>query len=272
MTEPAPFRVVDKRQETDDTWTLHLKQAGGTRVPPFAPGQFAMLYAFGAGEVPISLSGHGLAGSELVHTIRAVGAVTEALCALGAGDAVGVRGPYGTAWPLAEAAGRDVVLLAGGLGLPPLRPVIHELLANRDRYGDVSILYGGRSPDELLFVEELEGWRARFDVTVEVIVDTAPASWHGRVGVVTKLIPRAVFEPGHAIAMMCGPEVMMRFAIAGLRDRGLSDDSIWVSLERSMKCATGHCGHCQLGPLFICKDGPVRRHDRVRPLMGVREL
>ena len=272
MIDPVPFRVVEKRRETADTWTLRLKQTGGTRMARFAPGQFAMLYAFGAGEVPISLSGHGLADSELVHTIRGVGAVTEALCALSAGDAVGVRGPYGTAWPLSEAAGHDVVLLAGGLGLPPLRPVIRELLTNRDRYGDVSILYGGRSPDELLFVDELESWRARFDVTVEVIVDTAPATWHGRVGVVTKLIPRAAFDAGNAIAMMCGPEVMMRFAVAALRERGVPEDSIWLSIERSMKCATGHCGHCQLGPLFVCSDGPVLRHDRVGPLMAVREL
>jgi NAD(P)H-flavin reductase len=198
--------------------------------------------------------------------------VTEALCALDVGDSVGLRGPYGTAGPLAEAEGRDVVVLAGGLGLPPLRPVVRELLAHRERFGEVSLLYGGRSPDELLFVEELESWRARFDVTVEVIVDTAPAGWHGRVGVVTKLVPRAAFDPANAIVMMCGPEVMMRFAVAALRDAGMADDSIWLSLERSMKCATGHCGHCQLGPLFLCKDGPVLRQDRVGPLMAVREL
>ena len=270
--EPVPFRVIEKQRETHDTWTLMLKQVAGDPIERFEPGQFAMLYAFGAGEVPISLSRHGLAGSELVHTIRAVGAGTEALCALNKGDAVGVRGPFGTTWPLDEAAGRDVVVLAGGLGLPPLRPVIDELLLNRERYGEVSILYGGRSPDELLFVEEVEVWRSRFDVTVEVIVDSAPAGWRGRVGVVTRLIPRASFDPENAIAMMCGPEVMMRFAVGGLRDRGLPDESIWVSIERSMKCATGHCGHCQLGPLFVCKDGPVLRHDTAGPLMAVREL
>ena len=269
---PLPFRVLEKRQDTRDTWTLRLSQEGGPPLSRFAPGQFAMLYAFGAGEVPISVSDHGDTNAELVHTIRAVGAVTEALCDLGEGDAVGLRGPYGTVWPLAEAVGRDVVVLAGGLGLPPLRPAIRELLANRGRYGEVSILYGGRSPEELLFVDELESWRARLDVTVEVIVDTAPAGWRGRVGVVTKLIPRARFDPAGALAMMCGPEVMMRFATAALRESGLPDDSIWVSVERSMKCATGHCGHCQLGPLFVCKDGPVLRNDIAGPLMAVREL
>ena len=229
-----------------------------------------MLYAFGAGEVPISLSGQG--PSELVHTVRAVGAVTQALCALDEGAAVGVRGPFGTAWPLEEAAGRDLVVVAGGLGLPPLRPVIRAVLEQRDRYGEVNVLYGGRSPDELLFVDEVESWRARFDVTVEVIVDSAPADWRGRVGVVTRLLPRARYDPANVVAMMCGPEVMMRFAVAALRDGGVPDESIWLSLERSMKCATGHCGHCQLGPLFVCKDGPVLRHDVAGPLMGVREL
>jgi NAD(P)H-flavin reductase len=269
---PAPFRVVEKRRESQDTWTLVLRQAGGAPVGHFEPGQFAMLYAFGAGEVPISVSGSTAVGAPLVHTIRVVGAVTEALCALTEGDVVDVRGPYGTAWPLAEAEGRDVVLLAGGLGLPPLRPVVYELLSQRERFGEVNVLYGGRAPDELLFIDELESWRARFDVTVEVIVDSAPPDWHGRVGVVTKLIPRARFDPANTAAMMCGPEVMMRFAAAALRDRGVPPESIWVSLERSMKCAVGHCGHCQLGPLFVCKDGPVVRHDVAGPLMAVREL
>jgi NAD(P)H-flavin reductase len=272
MIEPAPFRVVEKRQETRDTWTLRVRRDGGSRLGRFEPGQFAMLYAFGAGEVPISLSDRGASDDELVHTIRVVGAVTEALCALEEGDVVGMRGPYGTGWPIAQAGGRDVVLVAGGLGLPPLRPVIRELFANRDRYGEVSILYGGRSPDELLFVDELEHWRARFDVTVEVIVDSAPAGWHGRVGVVTKLMPRASFDPANTIAMMCGPELMMRFTAGALRDQGVAPASIWLSLERSMKCATGHCGHCQLGPLFVCKDGPVVRQDTVAALTAVREL
>lgn len=262
---PAPFRVTDKRRETHDTWTLALEPVE-EEVAPLEPGQFAMLYAFGAGEVPISTSG------PLLHTVRAVGAVTDALCRIGVGDTLGVRGPYGVGWPVALAEGRDVVVAAGGIGLAPLRPVIYELIANRERYGEVNILYGGRSPEELLFVDELEQWRSRFDVTVDVTVDTAAAEWRGRVGVVTTLISRARFDPANAIAMMCGPEVMMRFTAAALRERGVPDDAIWLSLERSMKCAVGHCGHCQLGPLFICKDGPVARLDRVEGLMRVREL
>jgi NAD(P)H-flavin reductase len=268
---PIAFRVVDKRRETGDTWTLRLEPASEAATDRFAPGQFAMLYAFGAGEAPISVSRIGSDGT-VVHTVRAVGAVTDAICGASPGDVLGVRGPFGTTWPLADAEGRDVVVVAGGIGLAPLRPVIHELLARRELYGTVSILYGGRSPSELLYVDELEAWRSRFDVDLDVTVDAADPGWHGRVGVVTRLIPRAVFDPETAVAMMCGPEVMMRFAAAALADVGMSDDRIWLSLERSMTCATGHCGHCQLGPLFICKDGPVLRRDVVEPLMRVPEL
>jgi NAD(P)H-flavin reductase len=268
---PAAFRVVDKHRETGDTWTLRLEPAGASAPGGFAAGQFAMLYAFGVGEAPISISGVGDDGA-VVHTVRAVGAVTQAICAAQPGDTLGVRGPFGTLWPLPEAEGCDVILVAGGIGLAPLRPVIHQLIAHRERYGAVSILYGGRSPAELLYGHELEHWRGRFDIDVDVTVDVADAGWRGRVGVVTRLIPRAVFEPGRAVAMMCGPEVMMRFAAVALEDHGVTKDRIWLSLERSMMCATGHCGHCQLGPLFICKDGPVLRRDVVEPLMATAEL
>lgn len=268
---PTAFRVADKQRETDDTWTLRLEPSSAGTPMGFSPGQFAMLYAFGVGEAPISVSSMGRDGA-VVHTVRAVGAVTEAICAAAPGDVLGVRGPFGTAWPLAEAQGRDVVVIAGGIGLAPLRPVVHELLAHRERYGEVTVLYGGRSPTDLLYVHELERWRGRFDVVVEVTVDSADDAWHGRVGVVTRLIQRVELDPGRTVAMMCGPEVMMRFATAALQDRGVGDDCMWLSLERSMTCATGHCGHCQLGPLFICKDGPVLRRDVVEPLMRVAEL
>jgi anaerobic sulfite reductase subunit B len=264
-TLPAPYRVSETRQETHDTWTLTLVPEGSGPLPTFAPGQFAMLYAFGAGEVPISISAIGSDGT-LVHTVRAVGAVTARICALRAGDELGVRGPYGTAWPLSEAVDRDVIVVAGGIGLAPLRPLVHDLFAHRGRYGRVSILYGGRRPADLLYRDELADWAA------DVIVDTAPADWRGRVGLVTKLIPRVEADPTNAIAMLCGPEAMMRFTALALADHGIAADAIWISIERSMKCAVGHCGHCQLGPLFVCKDGPVVRSDAVAALMGVREL
>jgi NAD(P)H-flavin reductase len=264
---PTPYRVARRRRETHDTWTIELEPAGEGAVTTVGPGQFAMLYAFGAGEVPISVS-----ALPSVHTVRAVGAVSAAICRAPRGELVGVRGPFGTSWPVQAAEGSDVVLLAGGIGLAPLRPVVHHLLAHRERYGSVVVLYGGRSPEELLFTAELERWRGRFDVEVEVTVDQAGAGWRGRVGVVTTLIPRATFDPDHMVAMICGPEIMMRFAVAALRERGVPGEAIFVSLERSMKCAIGHCGHCQLGPVFICKDGPVFRWDAVEPLLAVREL
>jgi NAD(P)H-flavin reductase len=206
-----------------------------------------------------------------VHTVRAVGAVTSALCASGPGDVIGFRGPFGRGWPLAAAEGRDVVIVAGGLGLAPLRPAVHALLARRERYGRVSVLCGGRSPSELLYDDEVEGWRAG-GLDVELIVDVPDDAWRGHVGVVTRLIRRAAFDPDRMLAMACGPEVMMRFAAAALLERGLAHQDIWLSLERSMKCGTGHCGHCQLGPLFVCKDGPVVRLDAVEELLRVEEL
>lgn len=267
---PSAYRVVGKRRELADTWTLEIEPSGGEGVGAFEPGQFSMLYAFGAGEVPISVSG-GLGGGPLVHTVRAVGAATGAICGLEPGDSLGVRGPFGTAWPVTEAEGRDVVVVTGGIGLAPLRPAIEQLAANRDRYGSVSLLYGARSPEEMLYSEVLDEWREA-GITVETTVDSAPSSWRGRVGLVTKLIAGAEFEAERATALVCGPEVMMRFVSGALRDRGVRPEAIHVSLERNMKCAIGHCGHCQLGHRFICKDGPVFALDRVESLLAVRQL
>ena len=263
---PVSYRVARRRQETHDSWTLELEPVR-EELAPLAPGQFAMLYVFGKGEVPISVS-----RLPQIHTIRAVGSVSAALCDLRRGDVVGVRGPFGTAWPVEAAESADIVVLAGGIGLAPLRPAIDHVLEHRERYGEVVLLYGGRSPEELLYTAELERWRGRFDVQVEVAVDQAAAGWHGRVGVVTTLVPRADFDPDHTVAMLCGPEVMMRFGVAALQERGVAPETIYVSLERSMKCAIRLCGHCQLGPEFICHDGPVFTWDRVEPLLRVREL
>src|SRR5208282_3008632 len=185
---------------------------------------------------------------------------------------VGMRGPFGAGWPMAEAVGRDIVVVAGGLGLAPLRPALYRLLAERERYGKIVLLYGTRNPDEILFRHELEAFRRRLDIDIEVIVDHAIGDWHGQVGVVTTLIPRAAFDPLHVIALVCGPEVMMRFAINALRDVSVAGDAIYLSMERNMKCAVGFCGHCQFGPHFVCKDGPVFRYDRIRNLLEKYEL
>jgi NAD(P)H-flavin reductase len=269
---PLPYRVAARRQESPDTWTLELEPAGRRRMAPFEPGQFAMLYAFGAGEAPISVGGTDPASGRMIHTIRAVGAVTQALCATEPGREVGARGPFGAAWPLADAAGADVVVVAGGLGLPPVRPVVEHVLAERERYGGLTLLYGGRSPGELLYRDALDEWRAQPDIDVEVSVDSAMGGWRGRVGFVTALVPRARFDPGSAVAMVVGPEVMMRFTVDALRERGIPPERIFVSLERSMRCAIGVCGHCMLGPEFVCKDGPVFPFTRVERWLGVTAL
>ncbi len=266
---PRVARVARRRREVAETWTLDIETSDGAA---YAPGQFNMLGVFGVGEVPISMSGDPAAGGKLVHTIRAVGPVSGALAALKPGDPVALRGPFGSSWPMAEAVGRDVVVVAGGLGLAPLRPALYRLLGERERYGNICLLYGTRSPDDILFRRELEAWRRRLDIDIEVTVDHATGEWRGHVGVVTALIPRASFDPLHAIAFVCGPEVMMRFAVAALVHAGVMDDAIWLSMERNMKCAIGFCGHCQFGTMFVCRDGPVFRYDRIRTLLATKEI
>ena len=266
---PQPLRVARVRRESADVATLDLAPASPFL---FAAGQFNMLYVFGLGEVAISISGDPEATDRIVHTVRAVGAVSGALMRLRRNVVIGVRGPYGSAWPVAETRGSDVVIVAGGVGLAPLRPAIYRVLARRRDYGRVVLLYGARGPGNILYQRELEEWRRRLDVDVEVTLDHAGADWHGNVGVVPALIPRMSLDPQHAVALVCGPEIMMRFTIAALRDRGIAADRIYLSMERHMKCAVRLCGRCQFGPHFVCRDGPVFRYDRIAPMFGVREI
>jgi NAD(P)H-flavin reductase/ActR/RegA family two-component response regulator len=267
---PVPCRVLGSWQETYDTVTLALDPPVGWKG--FRPGQFNMLYAFGVGESAISISGDPADSGRLLHTVRRVGKVTEALGALQQGDVVGVRGPYGTPWPLGYAAGRDVVVVAGGIGLAPLRPAIHELLENRERYGRVLILLGARTQADLLYPEQVQDWRGRFDVDCQVTLDSAAGGWRGRVGVVTTLIPRTEFDAEHAVALVVGPEIMMRFAAAELVSRGMATSRVFVSLERNMKCGVGACGHCQVGAKFVCRDGAVFGYDEAEAMFRVREV
>jgi NAD(P)H-flavin reductase len=269
---PEWYRVQRVGRETADTFTLEMAPAAGGDRLAYAPGQFTMLYAFGVGEVAISISGDAAKRNRLVQTIRKVGTVTHALSGLKAGDLVGVRGPYGNQWPMEAAEGHDVVLIPGGIGLAPLRPALYHILSHRDRYNRVALLYGARSPQELLYRREVQRWRSHLDVEVQVTVDRASGDWHGNVGVVTTLIPRAGFDPARAIAMVCGPEVMMRFTALELQKRGIDPHNIYVSMERNMKCAIGFCGHCQFGPVFICRDGPVFAYTQVRELLDRREV
>jgi NAD(P)H-flavin reductase len=269
---PRPYRVQRVAREIAGTFTMQLEPADGGDIPAFAPGQFNMLYVFGVGEIPISISGDPTRRTPLVHTTRSVGPVSQAVCALERGDMIGVRGPFGSHWPVEQAAGHDVVLVAGGIGLAPLRPAMYQVLVRREQYRQVVLLYGARVPTEMLYRRELERWRSRFDLDVYVTVDRASAAWRGSVGVVTRLIPRAPFDPTNAVALVCGPEIMMRFTTAELIKRGMAAEQIFVSLERNMKCAVGLCGHCQFGPHFICKDGPVFAYSRVQDLMTRQEI
>ncbi len=268
---PRPFRIERLTKETTDTFTWQLRPLDEGAFA-FEPGQFNMLYAWGIGEVPISISGDATHTDHLTHTIRAVGSVTMAMQKLRRGDVVGVRGPYGTPWPIADVTGKDILIITGGIGLAPLRPVMYHILHHRDRYGRVLMLYGARSPADMLYAKELEKWRGRFDMHVSVTVDHADRSWRGNVGVVTTLLPKFNLDEEMTFAMVCGPEIMMRFTIQSLLQRGVAPENVYVSMERNMKCGIGLCGHCQFGPHFICKDGAVFRYDRVRPLMLRREL
>lgn len=267
---PAPYRVEKLSRETRDTFTLALRPVNGATIAAFAPGQFNMLYLFGVGEVPISISGDPANQQNLVHTIRAVGTVTRPMQNLKHGDVLGVRGPFGNPWPVEEAKGNDVVIVAGGLGLAPLRPVLYYLLANRKHYGRVVLLYGARTPKDLLYQKSLDKWRSGSNFEVAYTVDAATGDWRGNVGVVTTLLSKARFDSVNTTAMVCGPEVMMRYVVMELERRGLATENIFISMERNMKCAIGFCGHCQFGPTFVCKDGPVFRYDCIRPFFELR--
>ncbi len=266
---PSRYLVTARIPETYDTVTLLLRPVDDPIQVP-RPGQFTMLYAFGVGEVPVSVSGIGEApGHVLVQTIRAVGAATRALCAAVPGDMIGVRGPFGTDWRVSGADG-DMLIVAGGIGLAPLRPVVLAALAGRAQ-GRVVLLVGARSPGDVIFTRELEVWRRR-GADVRVTVNYGDAGWAGRVGLVTGLIKDAIADPAETAAFVCGPEIMMRLSAQALVDAGVPARDIRVSLERNMRCGVAMCGHCQLGPLLVCRDGPVVSYAEAIPLLAIREL
>jgi len=251
------------RKETPDTFTLFFDLGDGRTPAVFMAGQFNMLYVFGVGEVPISVASFGRE-KQLMHTVRSVGRVTNLLATLASGSSVGIRGPFGKGWPLAEAKGKQLLVIAGGLGLPPLRPVIEEAIAEPGRFDGMKVMYGARTPADLIYTCEYPRWEAADGCELLLTVDRGAAGWKGNVGVVTTLFPKAGVDPGRAVAFICGPELMLKFSILELAKMGIPAERIFVSLERNMSCATGTCGHCQLGPLFICRDGPVFSYPKVK--------
>lgn len=271
----APHTAVIKgiQHNTLDTATYHLAFTDPAVAASyrFLPGQFNMLHLPGIGEVAISISSDPAQPERLLHTIREAGNVTKAIARLKKGDLIGVRGPYGSAWPVEEALGHDLILVSGGLGLPPLRPVIYHVARHRQQYGQVIILAGARSPDDLFFPEEYDAWREK-DIEVIVTVDRADESWRGHVGVVPMMFYKLRPDPRRTIVFTCGPEIMMRFVIYEALARRIPKERIYLSLERNMKCAIGFCGHCQFGPFFLCKEGPVLSFDRIEPFFGVEEF
>ncbi len=269
---PALYSIQRVRQETDDTFTLELVPEDSHSSFGFRPGQFNMVYIFGVGEVPISISSDPGSLPMLKHTTREVGTVTRAMRQLKRGDVVGIRGPYGSCWPVAKAVERDVVIVAGGIGLAPLRPALYRLMAEREKFRKIVLLYGTRTPEDILYRQELEHWRGKFDLEIQVTVDRAASNWRGNVGVVTTLIPRAPFDPSNTFALVCGPEVMMRFTVMELEKRGVATERIYLSAERNMKCGIGFCGHCQLGAVFVCKDGPVFALNQIAAILGKSEI
>jgi NAD(P)H-flavin reductase len=272
LMTPLAARVAKVDQETHDTFTLTVEPGDGQPLAGFAPGQFSMLYVYGVGELPISISGDPHAPGRLVYTVRSVGRATHALVSRRPGEAVGVRGPFGRPWPLEAALGKDVLVVAGGIGLAPLRPVIFDVLRRRDDFVRLIVLYGARSPKDLLFRKQLAGWARQPDTQVLTTVDYGGTSWRGNVGVVTTLFRHLRLHPAQTVAYVCGPEMMMRFVVRQLEAREVPGSEIFLSMERSMKCAVGSCGHCQLGPHFVCKDGPVFSYDQLRPWMERHEL
>lgn len=270
-----PFRMKVKKHfwETEDTFTIVLEpdeeKAMGFR---FKPGQFNMLYTFGLGESAISISSDSSKTNSIAHTIHKVGYVTSKLSQLKKGDVIGVRGPFGSSWPVEEAKGKDVVIACGGIGLAPLRPALYALFKRRKEFGRFVLLYGARTALDMLFRVELEEWGNKHDIEILTTVDRGDTSWRGNIGVVTELFSFIKMDARRTLAMVCGPEMMMKYTIDELKKREVPDENIYLSMERNMKCAVGFCGHCQYGPNFICKDGPVFNFKKVKKIFDIWEL
>lgn len=265
-----PATIVEKIREAEDidTYRLRFVDEQVRRTYRFAAGQFNMVYLFGVGEVAISIVSDPDEPEFLGHTIRVVGRVTKAIARLQPGDELGIRGPFGQGWPLDGAQGNDVVIVTGGLGCAPVVGAIEYIFRRRTQYGSVKILHGVKTPHDLLYRERFDAWRRHPDTEVLLTSDQPGKTWRYHIGVVTELFEQVAVNPARTMVLMCGPEIMMRLGVPILMQRGIPATAIYVSLERHMECGIGLCGHCQMGPYFLCKDGPVMRYDRVAPWLG----
>jgi NAD(P)H-flavin reductase len=271
MPQPAVIRRVV--WETEDTFSLMIEPDSEHGHPfRFLPGQFNMLYVFGVGESAISISSDPSKQNIITHTIHRLGFVTSALAGLKRGDIIGLRGPFGAGWPVDKAKGMDVCIITGGIGLAPLRPVLYSLFRNRKDYGRIMLLYGARSPLDMLYRVELEQWGKLPNVDILITVDHGDTSWKGHIGVVTKLFSYVDINAPKTISMICGPEIMMKFTIQELLQRGVPSEQIFISMERNMKCGIGLCGHCQCGSKFVCKDGPVFALPQISYFLEKKEI
>ncbi len=269
--QPVRIRDIVAEAAGTATYELAFEDEALARSYRFKPGQFNMLYLPGFGESAISLSSDPARYDSMLHTVRIAGNVTQALSRMTAGDQLAVRGPFGTGWPMEACRGCDVVIACGGVGLAPLRPAIYDIINHRADYGRVILLYGARTPNDLLFTNEFAAWQEA-DVEVEVTVDLGDPNWTGHIGVVPILFYRLRLKAEQTKVMSCGPEIMMRFVIFEALARKVRRENIYLSMERNMNCAVGFCGHCQLGPAFVCKDGPVFTYQQMEPYLHLEEL
>jgi len=266
-------RIVDIRAELPNvsTYDLVFDNPAVAAAYRFASGQFNMLYLPGFGESAISISSDPSRHDLLSHTVRIAGNVTQALARKKIGQHIALRGPFGSSWPVERCKGRDVIIACGGIGLAPLRPAIYHILNHRSDYGRVMLLYGARTPKDLLYPSEYDKWRGS-GLEVEITTDIGDAGWKGHVGVVPVLFYRLRLQPKQTTIMTCGPEIMMRFVVFEALARRIPPEDVFVSLERNMSCGMGFCGHCQYGPHFVCKDGPVFDFAQVEPFFNLEEM
>jgi NAD(P)H-flavin reductase len=270
MYYPYTAEIVERLQESSDIFTIKIRftEPEVQKKYTFDPGQFNMLYLYGIGEIPISIVSDPREPEIITHTIRVVGSITKGFDKLSVGDQIGVRGPFGYGWPVQEAINKDAIVVTGGLGCAPVTAAINYILKRRNQYGDLKILQGVKCSAEHIYCERYDRWSQAPRTEVIISADAGEPDWPGAVGFVTEHIKHLNFKENNSVIMMCGPEIMMRVAVAQFLKRNVAEENIYLSMERSMHCGIGHCGHCQIGGVFVCKDGPVFSYPKIKELLG----